>query len=93
MPPAHSLVIEFESKDNVPVTAVLVKSEDATAALNAVESGKSLPEQAIGNAKAIATQTGAKATLSSPETAGKTKYSVLLYSKKPTTVTVKSNGK
>src|SRR5262245_43616328 len=59
LPPAKSIVIDFESKDKVPITIVLVKTEDADAALKAVETGKS-PEQAIGGAKAIAMQTGAK---------------------------------
>jgi hypothetical protein len=93
MPPAKQITIEFESKDNVPITAVLVKTEDADAALKAVESGNKTPEQAIAAAKSIATQTGAKGTLTSPENEKKTNYSVLLHSKKSTTVTVKSNGK
>jgi hypothetical protein len=92
MPPAKLIVIDFESKDNVPITAVLVKSEDATAALKAVDDGKPI-EQVLGNAKQIAVQTGTRGTLTSPETDSKTKYSVLLHSKKPTTVTVRSNGK
>jgi hypothetical protein len=92
MPPAKQIVIDFESKDNVPITAVLVKSEDATTALKAFEDGKPA-EQVLGNAKQIATQTGAKGTLTSPETDAKQKYSVLLHSKKATTVTVRSNGK
>jgi hypothetical protein len=92
MPPAKQIVIDFESKDNVPVTAVLVKREDATAALKAFEDGKP-PEQVLGNAKQIAMQTGTRGTLTSPETDRKAEYSVLLHAKKKTTVTVRSNGK
>src|SRR5437660_728176 len=66
MPPAKQIVIDFESKDNVPITACLVKAEDGDAALKAVESGKT-PEQAIAGAKGLALQTGTKGTLTSPE--------------------------
>lgn len=92
LPPAKSIVINFESKDNVPITIVLVKTEEADAALKAVEGGKS-PEQAMNSVKQIAMQTGAKGSLISPETDSRVKYSVLLHSKKPTMVTLKTNGK
>jgi hypothetical protein len=92
MPAAKSIVIEFESKDNVPVTATLVKAADAGTALKALEGGKSI-EESVASVKAIASQTGAKGTLTTPTTDSKELYSVLFYTKKATTVTVRSKGK
>lgn len=93
LPPARSIVIDFESKDNIPITAVLVKTEEATALLDAVASSKKTPEQAIAGAKTMAMQTGVRGTLTPPETDSKVPYSVLLLSKKPTSVTVRTKGR
>lgn len=92
LPPAKSLTIEFETTDNVPITAALVRTSDADAALKAVESGKS-PDQAVAAAKSVAMQEGARGKLTTPSSSEKTKWSVLIFSKKPTRVTIRTQGK
>lgn len=92
LPAAKMMTIDYESKDNVSVTATLVKTDDATAALNAINGGKSIQE-AISSVKALASQTGPRGTLTTPTTDSKTGYSVLFFTKKATTVTVKTKGK
>lgn len=92
LPPAKSLTIEFETTDNVPITAALVRTSDADLALKAVESGKS-PEQAVAAAKSVAMQEGTRGKLTTPNSPEKTKWSVLVYSKKPTRVTIRTQGK
>lgn len=92
LPPSKALTVDFESKDNVSVTACLVKTEDADEALKAVESGKS-PEQAVSGVKTLARLEQPKGTLTTPNADAKTKWSVLLFSKKPTSVTVRSKDK
>ena len=98
LPPAKFMVIEFESKDNTPITAMLVKTEDATKAMDALKTSESSKkemsvEQAVGTVKPLAQQTGPKGTLTPPTTDSKTAYSVLMFAKKKTTVTVKTKGK
>jgi hypothetical protein len=97
LPEAKSIVIEFASKDSIPITAVLVKTEDATKALDALRDTKSKKEmsieQAVGSVKALAQQSGTKGTITAPTTDSKTAYSLLMYSKKKTTVTMTTKGK
>jgi hypothetical protein len=89
LPPAKSLVIEFETHNGVAITAALVKTADADLALKAVELGKS-PEQAVSAAKYIAMQNGASGKLTTPNNTERTMYSVLFYAKKPTRVTLRT---
>ncbi len=92
LPPAKSLIIEFETSDNVPIVAALVHTSDADKALKAVESGRS-PDQAVAAAKSVAMQEGARGKLTTPNSSEKTKWSVLFYSKKPTRVTIRTQGR
>jgi len=90
--PAKSLTIDFASKDNVPITAVLVKTEDAAAALKSIDEGKT-PEQAIAAAKSMAKQENQpRGTLTTPRSESKVNYSVLFTAKKDTTITFNIKG-
>ena len=92
LPAAKTLTADYASADNVPVRAVLVKSEDATTALDAVKSGKSLKE-ALALVKPLSEQpVQASGKLTSPRTDDATKYSILFTTDKATTVTVKTKG-
>ena len=92
LPAAKSISAEFSTSDNVPVASYLVKTEDATTALDAVNSGKSVRE-ALALIKPVAElPKQASGKFNSPRTENSAKYSILFTTDKATSVTVKSRG-
>jgi hypothetical protein len=89
LPPAKFMEIEFETTDGTPITAALVKTTDADLALKAVESGKS-PEQAVRSAKNLAMQEGPRGKITTPTSKERVNFSVLIFSRKPTRVTIRT---
>jgi hypothetical protein len=87
LPAARSIFVEFFSKDSTPVSAYLVRREDATAALSQVNSGTS-PQEVVKQLKYITVVEGASGAITPPKSEDKIAWSILFVTKKPTTVTV-----
>jgi hypothetical protein len=91
LPAAKAIVAEFISKDNVSVVAYLVRSEDATKALDLVRSGI-MPGQAAKQVTYVTTIEGASGKITSPHSEDRVAWTILFTTKKATTVTVTTKG-
>jgi len=90
LPPARSIVADFTTKDNTPVTAYLVRAEDATQALSKVNSGL-MPGQAAKQVNFLTTIEGSSGSITAPKSEDKIAWTILFTTKTATNLTVKTH--
>jgi hypothetical protein len=94
LPAGREIQVEFSTKDNVPVNAILVSKEDADAAVDAVSAKGNIDAALKAVKKQIAMKpNAASGTLSCPKTEDATVWAILFTTNKATTITVKTAGK
>jgi hypothetical protein len=94
LPAGREIQVEFSTKDNVPINAILVSKEDADAAVDAASAKGDIDAGLKAVKKTISMKpNAASGIIPCPKTEDRTVWAILFTTNKATTVTVKTSGR